>query len=306
MDPTLSLIMPSRAMTQAAIEKLVSDRVGMWSKFPTVNEGAVDVKRWFEGKRKVFLASAYVDEKQGIVDHVVLNGMYEWLIPLMEMKLKPKLKDCRWDMSLILAPPKCNNCGKIGHKEKDCRSRNVASGTNARSAVVCYECADKSFVDVRFSHLLDIKPAKLNTSYEVELADGKVVCTNTVLKGCTLNLLDHLFDIDLMPIELGTFDVIIGMDWLVERDAVIVCGKKEARKIHRKRGIPFVLLAQVTEKRTVKITVARCASDCNFLRCFLMIFQDSHHLEKLNLELSLCPEPHLSGGDPITVWARLN
>ncbi|GJZ36007.1 putative reverse transcriptase domain-containing protein [Tanacetum coccineum] len=28
----------------------------------------------------------------------------------------------------------------MGHKEKDCRSRNVASGTNARSAVVCYEC----------------------------------------------------------------------------------------------------------------------------------------------------------------------
>nr|GEU41756.1 putative reverse transcriptase domain-containing protein [Tanacetum cinerariifolium] len=37
---------------------------------------------------------------------------------------------------------------------------------------------------------------------------------------------DHLFKIDLMPIELGTFDVTIGMDWLVERDAVIVGGKK--------------------------------------------------------------------------------
>nr|GFA90848.1 putative reverse transcriptase domain-containing protein [Tanacetum cinerariifolium] len=27
-----------------------------------------------------------------------------------------------------------------------------------------------------------------------------------------------------MPIELDTFDVIIGMDWLVEQDAVIICG----------------------------------------------------------------------------------
>ncbi|GJQ98306.1 putative reverse transcriptase domain-containing protein [Tanacetum coccineum] len=198
---------------------------------------------------------------------------------------------CHFDQ----CPPKCNNCGKIGHKDKDCRSKNVVSGTNARSAVVCYECgerghksnacpkradrqggnvrgqayvirdaehnqgpnvvtgtfllnnryvtilfdsgADKSFVDVRFSHLLDIKPAKLNTSYEVELADGKVVCTNTVLKGCTLNLLDHLFDIDLMPIELGTFDVIIGMDWLVERDAVIVCGKKEVHVPYKNKTL---------------------------------------------------------------------
>ncbi|GJV61473.1 putative reverse transcriptase domain-containing protein [Tanacetum coccineum] len=192
-------------------------------------------------------------------------------------------------------PPKCNNCGKIGHKDKDCRSKNVASGINARSAVVCCECgkrgnksnacpkradrqggnvrgqayvicdaehnqgpnvvtstfllsnryvtilfdsgADKSFVDVRFCHLLDIKPAKLNTSYEVELADRKVVYTNTVLKGCTLNLLDHLFDIDLMPIELGTFDVIIRMDWLVERDAVIVCGKKEVHVPYKNKTL---------------------------------------------------------------------
>ncbi|GKA61475.1 putative reverse transcriptase domain-containing protein [Tanacetum coccineum] len=101
----------------------------------------------------------------------------------------------------------------------------------------CEVKPDKSFVDVRLSHLLDIKPAKLNTSYEVELADGKVVCTNTVLKGCTLNLLNHLFDIDVMPIELGTFDVIIGMDWLVERDAVIVCGKKEVHVPYKNKTL---------------------------------------------------------------------
>ncbi|GKF70461.1 putative reverse transcriptase domain-containing protein, partial [Tanacetum coccineum] len=40
-------------------------------------------------------------------------------------------------------PPKCNNYGKMGHKGKDCRSKNVASGTNARSTVVCYECGER-------------------------------------------------------------------------------------------------------------------------------------------------------------------
>ncbi|GKD67696.1 putative reverse transcriptase domain-containing protein [Tanacetum coccineum] len=40
-------------------------------------------------------------------------------------------------------PPKCYNCGKMGHKEKDCRSKNVSSGTNARPAVVCYECGER-------------------------------------------------------------------------------------------------------------------------------------------------------------------
>nr|GEW89971.1 putative reverse transcriptase domain-containing protein [Tanacetum cinerariifolium] len=85
---------------------------------------------------------------------------------------------------------------------------------------------DKSFVNTIFSHLIDIDPVRLNTSYEVELGDGRVASTNIVLKGCTINLVGHLFKIDLMPIELGTFDVIISMDWLVEQDAVIVYGKK--------------------------------------------------------------------------------
>nr|GFD35657.1 reverse transcriptase domain-containing protein [Tanacetum cinerariifolium] len=40
---------------------------------------------------------------------------------------------------------------------------------------------------------------------------------------------NHVFEIDLMPIELGTFDVIIGMDWLVKNDVVIVCGERVVR-----------------------------------------------------------------------------
>ncbi|GJU98976.1 putative reverse transcriptase domain-containing protein [Tanacetum coccineum] len=78
---------------------------------------------------------------------------------------------------------------------------------------------------------------KVDHSYEVELADGRVVSTNTILKGCALNLVNHLFEIDLMPIELGTFDVIIGMDWLVLHDAVIVCGKKEVHVPLKKRTL---------------------------------------------------------------------
>ncbi|GJV57726.1 putative reverse transcriptase domain-containing protein [Tanacetum coccineum] len=36
----------------------------------------------------------------------------------------------------------------------------------------------------------------------------------------------HSFNIDLMPVELGSFDVIIGMDWLRRCHAVIVCDEK--------------------------------------------------------------------------------
>nr|GFC18168.1 putative reverse transcriptase domain-containing protein [Tanacetum cinerariifolium] len=88
---------------------------------------------------------------------------------------------------------------------------------------------DISFVSTKFSTLINIKPIEIDTSYEVELADGKIVSTNNVLKGCTLNLLNHSFPIDLMVIELGSFDVVIGMDWLSKNDAAILCGEKKVR-----------------------------------------------------------------------------
>nr|GFB71084.1 putative reverse transcriptase domain-containing protein [Tanacetum cinerariifolium] len=57
----------------------------------------------------------------------------------------------------------------------------------------------------------------------------KVEGTMLRLGGCTLNLLNHPFNIDLMPVELGSFDVIIGMDWLTKYQAVIVCAEKIVR-----------------------------------------------------------------------------
>ncbi|GJT36849.1 reverse transcriptase domain-containing protein [Tanacetum coccineum] len=65
-----------------------------------------------------------------------------------------------------------------------------------------------------------------DVSYAIELADGRTLETNTMLRGYTLGLLGHPFNIDLMPIDLGSFDVIIGMDWLAKNHAVIVCDEK--------------------------------------------------------------------------------
>ncbi|GJS07087.1 reverse transcriptase domain-containing protein [Tanacetum coccineum] len=82
---------------------------------------------------------------------------------------------------------------------------------------------------VSWSTLINIVPTTLDVSYAVELADEKVIGADTILRGCTLNLLDHSFNIDLMPVELGSFDVIIGMDWLSKYHAVIVCDEKVVR-----------------------------------------------------------------------------
>ncbi|GJS15031.1 putative reverse transcriptase domain-containing protein [Tanacetum coccineum] len=110
---------------------------------------------------------------------------------------------------------------------------NVVTGTflldNYYASMLFDSGADRSFVSTTFSALLDVTPTTLDTSYAVELADGRISETNIVLRGCTLGLLCHPFDIDLMPVKLGSFDVIIGMDWLAKYHALIVCDEKVVR-----------------------------------------------------------------------------
>ncbi|GKD90753.1 putative reverse transcriptase domain-containing protein [Tanacetum coccineum] len=86
--------------------------------------------------------------------------------------------------------------------------------------------ADKSFVSISLASMLNIPPITIDTFYNIEMADGNLVSTNTVIQGATLTLLNQPFEIDLMPIKLGSFDVIIGMDWLSKYHARIICDEK--------------------------------------------------------------------------------
>ncbi|GJU75766.1 putative reverse transcriptase domain-containing protein [Tanacetum coccineum] len=103
-------------------------------------------------------------------------------------------------------PQRCQKCQKMGHLEKDCRfgvqgaaESECGPGTfllNDHYACILFDSgAEKSFVSSAFTPFIDIAPATLNTSYEIELADGKVVSTNTILRSCTLVLCNHVFNV---------------------------------------------------------------------------------------------------------------
>ncbi|GKE79814.1 putative reverse transcriptase domain-containing protein [Tanacetum coccineum] len=122
---------------------------------------------------------------------------------------------------------------------------------NHYASILFDTSADRSFVSTTFSSLIDIIPSALDTKYDVELADGKIIGANTILRGCTLNLLNHPSNIDFIPVELGSFDVIIDMDWLSKYHAVIVCDEKivcTKTQKYMQKGC-HVFLAYITEKK---------------------------------------------------------
>nr|GEU81473.1 hypothetical protein [Tanacetum cinerariifolium] len=71
---------------------------------------------------------------------------------------------------------------------------------NHYAKILFYTGADRSFVSTTFSALIDITPTTLENHYDVELADGKIIGVNTIVRGCTLNFKNHPFNVKLMPI----------------------------------------------------------------------------------------------------------
>ncbi|GJW48946.1 putative reverse transcriptase domain-containing protein [Tanacetum coccineum] len=110
----------------------------------------------------------------------------------------------------------CFNCQKPYHIARNCRSpiKRVASINAVR-------------VDMNQEHVMSVRFCK--PGYLIEVADGKKVEVDKVIRNCKLELGTSLFTIDLIPLGHGSFDVIVGMDWLSEYKAEIMCHEKVVR-----------------------------------------------------------------------------
>ncbi|GKA99516.1 putative reverse transcriptase domain-containing protein [Tanacetum coccineum] len=86
-----------------------------------------------------------------------------------------------------------------------------------------------NFVSTTFIPLLDIKASDLGFSYEIEITIGQLVEINKVIRDCKTKIEGHTFDIDLIPFGHGSFEVIIGMDWLSWHKVEIICHEKVVR-----------------------------------------------------------------------------
>ncbi|GKA49204.1 putative reverse transcriptase domain-containing protein [Tanacetum coccineum] len=107
-------------------------------------------------------------------------------------------------------PVKCSKYGKRGHHVRDCRGKGVATGVNVEPIRVCFKCGDPN-------HLANSELCPEKKKQDGRNASGHVYAVKDIDQAQGPNVVT----------ELGTFDVIIGMDWLADNDAIIICGKKE-------------------------------------------------------------------------------
>ncbi|GJX04573.1 putative reverse transcriptase domain-containing protein [Tanacetum coccineum] len=150
---------------------------------------------------------------------------------------------------------------------------NIVTGTftlNNHFATTLFDSgADYSFVSTTFIPLLGLEPNDLGFRYEIEIASGQLVEIDKVINGCKLEIEGHVFDLDLIPFRHGSFDVIIGMDWLSNYKAEIICHEKVVRiplpdgKVLRVLGerpeekARFLIGAKAGDKKQEEIVVVR-------------------------------------------------
>ncbi|KAD3640598.1 hypothetical protein E3N88_29821 [Mikania micrantha] len=197
----------------------------------------------------------------------------------------------------------CYTCGEPGQFSKDCPKRaqpraqaargrtfqigaadarqdpNVITGTFLLSefyAFILFDTgADQSFISSEFACHLNYVEELLDSPYTIEIANGKQITVDTILRNCPLTLGDHTFSIDLIPMELGSFDIINGMDWLSLNRFEFICSDKLLRITVENNEILEIRGDQA--KRSVKII--SCIKARKYLRKQCIVFL-AHVIEK--------------------------
>jgi len=138
---------------------------------------------------------------------------------------------------------------------------NVVTGTfllnNHYASVLFDSGADRSFVSLKFRPKISLKSQKLKEDYVVEFANGQDVRASDVITECTLNLAKNNFSIDLIPIEIGSFDIIVGMDWLSKNRAKICCYEK-------------IILIPLSEGETLVVHGEKSGKNFKIVTCMKM------------------------------------
>ncbi|XP_022042039.1 uncharacterized protein LOC110944700 [Helianthus annuus] len=107
---------------------------------------------------------------------------------------------------------------------------NVVSGIFLLNSMPIYVLFDTgatmSFVSSEIVNHPSFKIERMSEPLEVEIADSKNYLLHEICRNCKFTIEDEEFDIDLIPMILGEFKMIVGMDWMARHHAEINCKTK--------------------------------------------------------------------------------
>ncbi|GJZ25678.1 putative reverse transcriptase domain-containing protein [Tanacetum coccineum] len=228
----------------------------------------------------------------------------------------------------------CFNYNRLSHLAKDCRGvpRNV-NPINARNLTIraCYKCGSTDHVRSACPRLNRAQGLEGNRPNQVVAnnggqghgnqgnqargrafmlgaeealqdlnivtASGQLVEIDKVIKGCKLEIKGHVFDIELIPFRHGSFDVIIGIDWLSNYKAEIICHEKVVRiplpdgKVLRVVGerpeekARLLMGAKASDKKQEEIVVVR-----DFPKVFLDDLSGLPPIREIEFKIELIPK----------------
>ncbi|XP_035838868.1 uncharacterized protein LOC118486492 [Helianthus annuus] len=145
-------------------------------------------------------------------------------------------------------------------KEEAKTNTDVITGTylvNDVYARVLFDTgANSCLVSTTFRPYLNQASQNLDHAFTVEMADGSQRKIVDIVKNCKISLNNHVIPIDLMPMELGEFDIVIGMDWLTPYHAEVICDKRIVR-LRLPNGKQLTVSGDRTDKTKNLITIAQ-------------------------------------------------
>ncbi|GJU85338.1 putative reverse transcriptase domain-containing protein [Tanacetum coccineum] len=219
-------------------------------------EDIVGLSQWIEKMESVFHISGYAVENQVKFATCTLLGValiwwnghmrtlgHDVAYAMTWGNFKKKLTDKYYPNGEIKKLEiELWNLKRYGHAITDCWVNTNNNNKNQKTGA-CYECGNTRHMRRDCPKLKNRGNGNRNgtaqgRSYALGGRDASPG-VNTIIPDCTLNFMNHPFNIDLMHVPLGSFDVIIGMDWLTKYHGVIIYDEKIVRVPFRREMLIF-------------------------------------------------------------------
>ncbi|XP_074327576.1 uncharacterized protein LOC141665490 [Apium graveolens] len=128
----------------------------------------------------------------------------------------------------------------------------VVAGTLAINSVEAKVLMDsgatRSFISEIVVDRLKCVAYPLESNLTIEVANQERVATNRICPSCDIVIEGKHFSVDLIPLKLGEFDVILEMDWLPNHDTQIECRSRKV-KLRTKDGTEVIFKGKKQDRK---------------------------------------------------------